>query len=127
MIRAPIPSAMLLLMACFGTSTLARDTTSPQAVVEALMKVSATAGELHDDEVSFGIEEYGTLRIRVAGGVPHAERVDESPVVTWHPFTAMRVLFGPLPPLTVTALPREVAALQAWCPLPLSWPIQDAV
>ena len=97
------------------------------ATVEALMKVGATGGALDDGEVLLGIEAYGTLRVRVVGGEPQAERVDDAAAVTWHPFTAMRVLFGPFPPTAVTAIPREVAALQAWCPLPLSWQLQDAV
>jgi predicted N-acetyltransferase YhbS len=97
------------------------------ATVEALMKLGATGGALEDGEVLLGIEEYGTLRIRVVGGEPQAQRVDDAAAVTWHPFTAMRVLFGPFPPTAVTAIPREVAALQAWCPLPLSWQLQDAV
>ncbi len=97
------------------------------ATVEALLKVRAGGGELVDGEALIGIEEHGTLRVRVAGGEPQAERVDEASAVAWHPFTAMRVLFGPLPPCAVTALPHEAAQLQAWCPLPLSWPTQDGV
>ena len=97
------------------------------ATVEALLKVSATGGELVDGEALIGIEEHGTLRVRVVGGEPQVERVGYASTRAWHPFTAMRVFFGPLPPCAVTALPHEAAVLQAWCPLPLSWPTQDGV
>ena len=97
------------------------------ATVEALLKVSATGGELVDGEALIGIEEHGTLRVRVVGGEPQVERVGCASTRAWHPFTAMRVFFGPLPPCAVTALPHEAAVLQAWCPLPLSWPTQDGV
>jgi hypothetical protein len=97
------------------------------ATVEALMKMRAVGGELVDGEALIGIEEHGALLVRVAGGEPQAKRVGEASAAAWHPFTAMRVFFGPLPPCAVTALCREAAMLQAWCPLPLSWPTQDGV
>ena len=129
---APWQYDLVRRLAAIGESPEVHDARNWQifdwaATVEALMKVAATGGALDDGEVLLGIEEYGTLRIRVVGGEPQARRVDDTAAVTWHPFTAMRVLFGPFPPTAVTAIPREVAALQAWCPLPLSWPIQDAV
>ena len=39
----------------------------------------------------------------------------------------MRALFGPLAPDQVTVVPPALAALRAWCPLPLGWLRQDGV
>ena len=97
------------------------------ATVEVLMCVRATSGGLADGEVIIGIDGYGSLNIRVADARVTCEKVDAPPAVSWDAFTAMRVLFGPLPPSAVTDVPAEATALLAWCPLPLGWPRQDGV
>ena len=94
------------------------------ATVEALMGISEG---LPEGEADIGIEGYGTLRMRVRDGRPECLREDAAGVVTWDPPTAMRVLFGPLPPDQVTALPPALDALRAWCPLPLGWLRPDGV
>ena len=94
------------------------------ATVEALMGISES---LPEGEADIGIEGYGTLRMRVRDGRPECLREDAAGVVTWDPPTAMRVLFGPLPPDQVTALPPALDALRAWCPLPLGWLRPDGV
>lgn len=97
------------------------------ATVAALLQVRAAGGALADGEVVIGIEGYGNLHIRVAGTRIDCAKVDESAAVTWDPFTAMRVFFGPMPPASVTTVPAAAAPLLAWCPLPLGWPQQDGV
>jgi hypothetical protein len=47
--------------------------------------------------------------------------------MTVDPFVAMRVLFGPMPPSFVTALPRQASLLDQWCPLPLGISVVDFV
>ncbi|SVD36501.1 uncharacterized protein METZ01_LOCUS389355, partial [marine metagenome] len=94
--------------------------------VQVLMSVRGLREPLADGQVSIAIEGYGGLRIRVSGGAVEVVRIGvDSP--TWHPYTAMRVLFGPLAPAQVTELSAASAALSAWCPLPLDWPRQDGV
>jgi hypothetical protein len=65
--------------------------------------------------------------MRVRDGQPRCERVEAAATVTWDPLTAMRVLFGPMPPYQVATIPASLAALPAWCPLPLGWTRQDGV
>ncbi len=94
------------------------------ATVEALMGV---CGGLPEGEADLGIEGCGTLRMGVRDGRPECHREDGGGGGTWDPGTAMRALFGPLAPDQVTVVPPALAALRAWCPLPLGWLRQDGV
>lgn len=128
----PTDYALLRRLGAIGESALVSHSGNWQlydwaVTVQALLRASAAGGALADGEVRLGIEGYGTLCLRVGGGEPACARTDDSPAVTWHPFTAMRVLFGPLPPAAVSDIPRAAAPLRSWCPLPLAWPRQDGV
>ena len=94
------------------------------ATVEALMGVCE---RLPEGEADLGIEGHGRLRIRVRDGRPECLRDEASGGETWDPRTAMRILFGPLAPDRVTAVPPALDALRAWCPLPLGWLRPDGV
>lgn len=98
-----------------------------QATVQALLQVRSKAGGLANGAVVLGIEGYGSLRIRVQDEDVSCEKVADTPMVTWSPLTAMRVLFGPLPASAVVEIPTAAAALSAWCPLPLGWSRLDGV
>ena len=97
------------------------------ATVQALLQVRGVGGALADGEIFVGIEGYGTLHVHVDRAKVSCEKVTNGAAVTWEPFTAMRVFFGPLPPTAVTDVPDALAPLLGWCPLPLSWPAQDGV
>jgi|APSaa5957512622_1039677.scaffolds.fasta_scaffold19916_3 predicted N-acetyltransferase YhbS len=97
------------------------------ATVAALLQVRVTGGALADGDVVIGIEGYGNLHIQVEGTQITCAQVTDKAAVTWDAGTAMRVLFGPLPPSAVTWVPPAAAPLLAWCPLPLGWRPQDGV
>jgi predicted N-acetyltransferase YhbS len=96
-------------------------------VIGALLALRGTMGPLADGIVRLGIGGYGTAEIAVSGGRASCARSSATPSVETDPLTAMRLLFGPLPPSQVLPLPGEVRLLEQWCPLPLSWPQQDGV
>ena len=98
-----------------------------EQTVGALLRLRAQLSALPDGEVVLGIGGYGTLEIRVTDGQVHCARSEAPAPVTWSPFEAMRALFGPLPPEAVVEVPREIAAINSWCPLPLGWARQDGV
>ncbi len=81
----------------------------------------------------------GELLIRIGGGDTLTIRVEDGQaacsVTPGRPadleldqLTATRLIFGTLPAETILALPRRISCIvQAWFPLPLSWPLQDNV
>ena len=97
------------------------------AALDALLKVQGTLIPLNDGAVVIEIADYGKVLLEVAGGSARCIRSDAAPALQTDAFTAMRLLFGPLPPATVLALPQAAAALEQWCPLPLFWGRQDGV
>ena len=98
-----------------------------EKTVGALLRARALSTSLPDGRVSFGIEEVGTLEIEVTAGQVECRRSTAAAAVIWSAFTAMRVLFGPLPAEAVVHIPPALAALHSWCPLPLGWSQQDYV
>ena len=99
-------------------------------VISALLAARAadpSGPPLADGRVTLGIEGYGTVAVSVEGGEVSCERVEEKPAVFCGHHLAHRLLFGPLPPSQSLLLPKEAAALESWCPLPLFWSRQDAV
>lgn len=99
-------------------------------VISALLAARAAApsgAPLADGRVTLGMEGYGTVAVSVDGGEVSCERVEERPAVSCGHHLAHRLLFGPLPPSQSLRLPKEAAALESWCPLPLFWSRQDAV
>ena len=96
-------------------------------VVGALLQARQLSGPLSPGAVVIDIEGYGALELRVEGDEATCSRTSAPADLQCDPFTAMRLLFGPLPAAQVLALPASAAALEQWCPLPLSWPHQDGV
>jgi predicted N-acetyltransferase YhbS len=97
------------------------------ATIGALLQVQAAEQGLPDGRVRFGIEGYGALEIDVENDWVCCRRTEASASVVWHPFEAMRALFGPLPAHMVVNVSPELSALHGWCPLPLGWSHQDYV
>jgi len=97
------------------------------AATDALMKMRRLCGPMADGAVVVGIENYGPMRLQVSGEAIGCGAADEPPDVQCDPLTAMRLLFGPLPPSLVMELPTAATLLESWCPLPLYWPRQDGV
>jgi predicted N-acetyltransferase YhbS len=97
------------------------------AVLEALLLLKGRTAPLADGEAVLEIQGYGRLRLVVRQGEGRCERTDAAAGLSCDALTAHRLLFGPLSPAQVVELPRAVWALEAWCPLPLSWARPDGV
>ena len=67
------------------------------------------------------------LRLIVDDDGASCRPTDLAPDWTSDAGTALRVLFGPLDPLDVVALPTAAVALRSWCPLPLGLSYLDHV
>ena len=98
-----------------------------QNALDALLKTRAAQGPLVDGAVILQIEDYGSVLLEVTGDNVRCVRTDGEPALRTDQSTAMRLLFGPLPPSAVLALPPAAAPLEQWCPLPLFWARQDGV
>ena len=96
------------------------------ALLAAVLGERARAGSLPGGEVVLEIAGAGRLRLRVDGTVAGCTATGDPPRVTLDPFTAMRVLFGPLPAHLSDSAPLP-ATLESWCPLPLHIPAADRV
>jgi hypothetical protein len=97
------------------------------AVTDALMKMRRLSGPMADGAVVVGIKDYGAIRLQADRDEAGCAAADEDPDVSCDAPTAMRLLFGPLPPSLVMPLPEVAAALESWYPLPLTWKRQDGV
>ena len=94
-------------------------------LLAAVLGERARAGSPPGGEAVLEIAGAGRLRLWVDGTAGGCTATDDAPQVTLDSFTAMRVLFGPLPAhLGGASLP---AALESWCPLPLHIPSSDRV
>lgn len=96
-------------------------------VLDALFKARPLSGPLLEGEVVVAIEGIGALCLSVRDGQPSCVATQDEPALRCDALTAMRLLFGPLAPSQVMALPAAAARLDQWCPLPLFWPAQDGV
>ena len=99
-------------------------------VVDALMRVRVRSGELIDGTAVLAIENYGAIELSVVDGQAKCEKRElreGEQHLACNPVTAMRLLFGPWFPSQVVPPSPELRILEAWCPLPLSWPAQDHV
>lgn len=96
-------------------------------VVGALLEARQLSGPLLPGTVVIDIQGYGALELHVEGDQATCARSTAPADLSCDTFTAMRLLFGPLPASQVLALPASAAVLEQWCPLPLSWPHQDGV
>ena len=96
------------------------------ALLAAVLGERARGGTLPGGEAVIEIVGAGRLRLWVDGTAGGCTATDDAPRVTLDPFTAMRVLFGPLPAHLggAASLP---SVLQSWCPLPLHIPSSDRV
>lgn len=97
------------------------------AVAGTLLAAKAARLALACGQVVMEVAGQGRFCLGVDGGrgacAPSAAAAD----IQVDALTAMRMLFGPLQPSQVQALPPRAALLDAWCPLPLYWPSQDGV
>ena len=98
-----------------------------EEVIRALLELKCQQTFLPDGRARFAIQDYGVLEVGVDAHQVEVTRTAGQTATAWDAATAMRLLFGPLAPAQVLALPPEAAALSAWCPLPLAWPRQDGV
>ena len=97
------------------------------AVVDALLKAQHLKVPLVEGAVVLDIEGCGALQLQVDGDGASCVATDATADLVCTAPTAMRLLFGPLPPAGVLSLPRAAAPLESWCPLPLIWMSQDRV
>lgn len=96
------------------------------AVVGALLTLQADLMPLIHGAVVIAITgQPRAMRLYVGPDEVGCQWTDDKPDVCTDAFTAMRMLFGPLPPALVITLPEAASALQAWCPMPLSIPNLD--
>jgi len=98
------------------------------AALDALMKLAQRGIPLAAGEVVVHIESAATVRLCADGTGAGCEAAEGARAdLTCDSHTAMRALFGPLPPSSVCDLPEGARILESWCPLPLSWGRQDGV
>ncbi len=96
-------------------------------VIDTLLQARQARSPLMDGVVRVSIEGCGVLEIEVSGGGAGCRLVSGAAAIQCDSLQAHRLLFGPLKPSEVVALPAAAQALEAWCPLPLFWPTQDRV
>jgi hypothetical protein len=96
-------------------------------VVGALLRLRRSSAPLAAGRTVIGIQGYGRLQLEVDGERTSCALTDAPSVLECDALAAMRLLFGPLSPSQVMALPASAALLEAWCPLPLFWARQDGV
>ena len=96
------------------------------ALLAAVLGERARAGTLPGGEAVLAIAGFGALRLWVDGTGAGCTATGAAPQVTLDPFTAMRVLFGPLP-AHLSGAASLPAPLHSWCPLPLHIPAADRV
>jgi len=97
-------------------------------VVHALLKVHHAQHDLPRGVVVIRIDDADVvLRLIVDDDGASCRPTDLAPDWTSDAGTALRVLFGPLDPLDVVALPTAAVALRSWCPLPLGLSYLDHV
>lgn len=99
-----------------------------EKVVGSLFAVKNQMEKLMDGSLLLGIRGYGTLELKVENGVTSCTKTDKTAEVELDPHTASRVLFGQCPVCFVEDIPAKAnMLLNAWCPLPLCWLIQNHV
>jgi len=96
--------------------------------LEVLLRHRCEIGPVAPGSVVLEIEGVARrMRMSVESGEARVDWCDEASGLGMEEKTATRVLFGPVRPSHVIALPREAAVLDAWCPLPLWLGRQDHV
>ncbi len=94
-------------------------------VVGTLLQARHALTPLLPGSVTVHLPGRQTLRLFVEGNRAGCEIIPLRSDWVVEPMDLMRLLFGPLPPHQVLPLPPQAALLSAWCPLPLSIPMQD--
>lgn len=98
------------------------------AVLGALLSLRHRVASLAPGRVTLRISDIGrAIRLEATDSAVRVDWTDAPADVSLDAKSAMRVLFGPLPPSAVAPLPPSASLLNAWCPLPLSFPISDHV
>ena len=93
-------------------------------VVNAFLKLKNHITPLQKGSFSLDIEGYGGLEIYSDKDGFGARRTDKKCDIAVNPLVATRMLFGFAPPVYAAASPAETAK---FCPLPLTWNLQDRV
>jgi predicted acetyltransferase len=96
-----------------------------QRVLDAILKLKHQSIKLASDTFRLGIDGYGVIELRVTDDSAACVRTQSKPHFSCDPLSAMRLLFGPLPPAMTGTVNNST--LNSWCPLPLSLPRQDQV
>lgn len=98
------------------------------AVVGSLLAYQRSVRRVAEGRVVLAITgQPRNLELRVTPEGSSCGWTSAAPDLDVDPMTAMRLLFGPLPPTLVAPLPGSAAALEDWCPLPLALPMLDRV
>ncbi len=95
--------------------------------IGALMRLRLRQGGAPDGCLRISIADQGVLGIEVSEGQVNCAFTDDAPDIECDSHTAMRLLFGPLPPSQVMEIPPRASILETWAPLPLAWPASDLV
>lgn len=98
------------------------------SVIEALFEVKSPLGPASDGRFRIGITGAGNFQIDVRDGSACCSRTQCEPDFVCDTLTAMRLMFGPVPPCYIENLPRKlIPLLSSWFPLPLGWQHQDGI
>lgn len=99
-----------------------------EKVIGSLMQVKNQMNPMVQGCLKLGITGYGTLQMTVENGKASCCRTQDAADVELDHHTASRVLFGNCPAYLAAKLPVNAGALlEAWCPLPLCWLVQNHV
>jgi predicted acetyltransferase len=99
-----------------------------QKVVGALLHLKNAQHRLAEGTLIAGILGYGNLKLSIQDAMASCELTSEDADVEWDALTATRILFGPISPSLVTAIPKTVESFTfSWFPLPLGWLPQNDV
>ncbi len=97
-------------------------------VVDALIKAQHAANPLPHGSVVLHIKDSAsTILLTVDADGARCQATDRKPDMALDSLTTTRLLFGPGPTSTVTALPESASILASWCPLPLGFSNQDHI
>ena len=94
-----------------------------QKLISALMRLRAKRRPFNNGELTFSIEDYGGIRLWAKDGAFGCERVEEQGRKL-DVLTATRILFGVSDASCIIEKGEE---FEKFCPLPLSWSLQDRV
>jgi hypothetical protein len=128
--RAPQPNAMTEELTRISDQSIIRASGNWQIfnwprVVDAVLKLKHKYFRLIDGEFCLGIDGLGQIALVVDGSEARCTSTMKSPDFTCDARTALRLLFGPIPPALNSPITHPL--LNSWCPLPLHLQRQDEV